>query len=76
MERITVIVPVYKAEKFLYKCLETIINQSYKELEIILVNDGSPDNSLKIAEEFARNDKRIKIISKKMKGYQLQEIQL
>ena len=39
MERITVIVPVYKAEKFLNKCLETIVNQSYKNLEIILVND-------------------------------------
>ncbi len=68
MENVTVIVPVYKAEKFLHKCLETIVNQSYKNLEIILVNDGSPDNSLKIAEGFAKNDKRIKIINKKNEG--------
>ena len=59
MERITVIVPVYKAEKFLNKCLETIVNQSYKNLEIILVNDGSPDNSLEIAEKFEKGDKEI-----------------
>ena len=68
MERITVIVPVYKAEKFLNKCLETIVNQSYKNLEIILVNDGSPDNSLEIAEKFEKGDKRIKIINKKNEG--------
>lgn len=68
MPMVTVIVPVYKAEKFLSKCLESIINQSYKDIEIILVNDGSPDKSLEIAQEFVVKDKRIKIINKENEG--------
>lgn len=68
MPIVTVIVPVYKAEKFLSKCLESIINQSYKYIEIILVNDGSPDKSLEIAQEFAMKDKRIQIINKENEG--------
>ena len=51
---ISVIVPVYKVEKYLTKCIESIINQSYKNLEILLVDDGSPDNSGKICDEYAR----------------------
>ncbi len=61
---ITVIVPVYKVEKYLPRCIESIINQTYQNLEIILVDDGSPDNSGKICDEYAKKDNRIKVIHK------------
>lgn len=61
---ISVIVPVYKAETFLERCVNSITNQTYKNLEIILVDDGSPDNSPAICDELAKNDKRIKVIHK------------
>ena len=60
---ISVIVPVYNVEKYLSKCLDSIINQTYKNLEIICVDDGSTDSSSKILEEYAKKDKRIKILS-------------
>ena len=59
---ISVVVPVYNVEKYLPKCIESIINQTYKNLEIILVDDGSPDNCGKICDEYAAKDKRIKVI--------------
>ncbi len=65
---ISVIVPIYKTEKYLKKCIDSIINQSYKNLEIILVNDGSPDNALLIMSEYAKSDSRIKIINKENGG--------
>ena len=65
---ITVIVPVYNAAKYLSKCLNTIINQTYKNLEIICINDGSFDNSLEILKKFHSYDNRIKIIDKKNEG--------
>ena len=61
---ISIIIPVYNGEKFLDKCLTSIINQEYKNLEIILVNDGSTDSSLAICQAFADKDDRIKIFSK------------
>lgn len=61
---ISVIVPVYKVEKYLRKCIESIINQTYKNLEIILVDDGSPDNCSQIIDEYAKKDNRIKVIHK------------
>lgn len=61
---ISVVIPVYKVEKYLGKCLDSIINQTYKNLEIIVVNDGSPDNCSKIIEEYSKKDKRIKVINK------------
>lgn len=61
---ISVIVPVYNVEEYLPKCLDSIINQTYKNLEIIVVNDGSTDNSGKICDEYAAKNKRIKIIHK------------
>lgn len=60
---ISVIIPVYNVEKYLAKCLESVINQTLGEIEIICVNDGSTDNSLQILEDFALNDQRIKIIN-------------
>lgn len=61
---ISVIVPVYKVEKYLKKCIESIINQTYKNLEIILVDDGSTDNCPQICDEYAKKDNRIKVIHK------------
>ena len=61
---VTVIVPVYNAEQFLDKCIRSIQNQKYQEIEIILVNDGSTDNSLKICENYSAKDSRIIIIDK------------
>lgn len=65
---ISVIVPIYNVEKYLIKCIESIINQTYKDLEIILVDDGSTDSSGKICNEFATKDNRIKVIHKKNGG--------
>ena len=59
---ISVIVPVYNVEKYLSKCLDSIINQTYKNLEIICVDDGSTDSSSKILEEYAKKDTRIKVV--------------
>ena len=61
---VTVIVPVYKVEPYLRRCLDSIVNQTYKNLEIILIDDGSPDNCGVICDEYAENDKRIKVIHK------------
>lgn len=67
-ELISIIVPIYNSEKVLDKCIKSIINQSYKNIEIILVNDGSIDNSLKICHKYAKQDSRVKIIDKKNEG--------
>lgn len=66
MERdiITIIIPIYKVEKYLKKCVQSVINQTYSNLEIILVDDGSPDNCGKICDDYAKEDKRIKVIHK------------
>ena len=66
--KISIIIPVYNAELYLYHCLTSIINQSLQELEIVCVNDGSTDNFLNILNEFAKNDSRIKIINQENKG--------
>lgn len=65
---ISIIIPVFKAEKYLPKCIESIINQTYQNWEIILVNDGSPDNSGEVCNKYAQNDSRIKVIHKENKG--------
>lgn len=68
MPKLSVIIPVYNAEKFLSRCIESIINQTFQDLEIILVNDGSTDNSLTICQGYASKDKRIKVVDKKNEG--------
>lgn len=68
MELISVIVPVYNVESYLEKCIESIQNQSYKSLEIILVNDGSTDSSGDICDKYAACDKRIRVIHQKNGG--------
>lgn len=67
-ELISIVVPVYNAEKYLFRCIKSILNQTYKNLEIILVDDGSTDNSLIICKEFSNKDKRIKIVHQENKG--------
>lgn len=61
---ISIVVPVYKVEKELPRCIESLINQTYKKIEIILVNDGSPDRCPIICEEYAAKDSRVKVIHK------------
>ncbi len=65
---ISVIVPVYNVEPYLERCVESIRNQSYKNLEIILVDDGSPDNCGKMCDEFAEKDSRIRTVHRKNGG--------
>ena len=65
---ISVIIPIYKVEKYLKKCIDSVINQTYKNLEIILVNDGSPDSCREICEEYENKDNRIVIINKENGG--------
>ena len=67
-EKISVIVPVYNVEQYLERCVDSIINQTYTNLEIILVNDGSTDNSGKLCDELAKKDKRIRVIHKENGG--------
>lgn len=65
---ISVIIPIYNAEKYLEKCIESILIQTYKDFELILVDDGSKDNSGKICNEYAEKDSRIRVIHKKNAG--------
>ena len=67
-ELVSVIVPIYNTAKYLPKCLDSIISQTYQNLEIILIDDGSTDNSGKIADDYAKKDSRIKVIHQKNQG--------
>ncbi len=67
MVKVSIIVPVYNTEKFLEKCLRSLISQTLKEIEIICVDDGSVDNSLNIIKKFAKEDSRIKVIEQENK---------
>lgn len=68
MDKISIVVPVYNVEKFLSRCIDSIICQTYKNLEIILVDDGSKDNSSSICDLYEKKDKRIKVIHKENGG--------
>lgn len=68
---ISIIVPVYKVELYLDKCIESIVNQTYKNLEIILVDDGSTDQCPDKCDKWALKDARIEVIHKKMVDYQM-----
>lgn len=65
---ISVIVPIYNVEKYLDRCVDSVINQTYKNLEIILVDDGSPDNCPQMCDGYAKKDSRIKVVHKKNGG--------
>ena len=68
MVEISVIIPVYNTEKYLNECLDSIVNQTLSDIEIICVNDGSTDNSLAILESYAKKDNRITVISQENNG--------
>ena len=66
--KVSVIIPVYNVEKYLCQCLDSVINQTIKDIEVICVNDGSTDNCPKILDEYAKKDLRIKVLHKKNEG--------
>ncbi len=68
MSKVSVIVPIFNAEKKLDRCLKSVIKQTFKNFELILVNDGSTDNSLKICRKFEKEDKRVRVIDKNNEG--------
>lgn len=65
---VSVVVPIYNVEKYLDRCITSVVNQTYKNLEIILVDDGSPDKCPEMCDEWAKKDSRIKVIHKKNEG--------
>lgn len=71
---VSIILPIYNKERELTQCLKSILNQTYRKLEIILVNDGSKDTSKDICERFLERDNRIKLINKKNEGVELARI--
>lgn len=68
MAEISVIVPVYKVENYIHECIDSILNQTFQNLEIILVDDGSPDNCGKICDDYAQKDNRVKVIHQENAG--------
>lgn len=62
--KLSIIVPIYNVEKYLPQCIDSILNQDYVDFELILVNDGSPDDSLSICRQYAEKDKRVRVINK------------
>ena len=69
MVEISVVIPVYNVEEFLKECLDSIVNQTFKDIEIICINDGSSDKSLDILNYYARNDDRFTVISQENGGH-------
>ena len=67
-ELVSIITSVYKGEKYLRECIESVLEQDYHNIELIMVDDGSPDNSGKIMDEYAANDCRMKVIHKENSG--------
>ena len=65
---ISIIIPVYKVEKYLDECVSSLIKQTYHDIEVILVDDGSPDKCPQICDEYAAKDSRIKVIHKENGG--------
>ena len=66
--KVSIIIPVYNSEKYLRQCLDSVVNQTLKEIEIIIINDGSTDNSLKIIQEYANKYQNLKLIDKENEG--------
>ena len=67
-KKVSIIVPVYNVEEYLNKCVDSIINQTYKNIEVILINDGSKDSSGEICDTYAKKDSRVKVIHKENGG--------
>ena len=66
--KVSVIIPVYNVEKYLKHCLDSVCNQTFKDIEIIIINDCSPDNSLQIIKEYQQKDDRIVLVDLKQNG--------
>ena len=66
--KVSVIVPIYKAESYLYKCIDSLLTQKLADIEILLIDDGSPDGSGMICDEYARKDSRVKVFHKSNGG--------
>lgn len=71
MSQISVIIPVYNTEKYLREAVDSILNQTFRDIEVIAINDGSTDNCLEILNEYAKNDHRVKVFSQENKGLSL-----
>lgn len=71
---LSIIVPIYNVEDYLERCIKSILNQTFSDFELILVDDGSTDSSLKICNEFKVKDKRVQVINKKKVEYLQQEM--
>lgn len=69
MKKISIIVPIYNVEQYVEKCINSLVNQTYKNIEIWAISDGSPDNSMEIIKKYAEKDSRIKYIKKENGGY-------
>lgn len=68
MCKISIIVPVYNSRRYLEECIDSIVNQTYKDWELILIDDGSTDGSGKMLDEYGKKDLRIKVLHKKNEG--------
>lgn len=68
MDKISVIVPIYNSEKYLDECIKSILEQTYENFELILVNDGSNDKSIEICNNYQSNEKRIKVLNLEHNG--------
>ena len=66
--KFSIIIPVYNAQKYLYSCVDSVLNQTYSDFECILVDDGSTDDSGKICDYYEKKNKRIKVVHKKWGG--------
>ena len=61
--KVSIVVPIYNAEKYIDRCIKSILDQSYHNLQLILINDGSTDHSLQLCQKFAREDGRVEVVS-------------
>ena len=68
MPKVSIIIPIYNVEKYLDRCMQTLLNQTLKDIEIIMVDDGSPDRCPQICDEYAKKDSRVKVVHKKNNG--------
>ena len=74
--KVSIIVPVYNVEKYLDRCLNSLVNQTLRDIEILVVNDGTKDNSQKIIDKYVKMDSRVLPLKRKMEDYQMLEIML
>lgn len=76
MSKVSIIIPIYNVKDYVNKTIDSVINQTEKDIEIILVDDGSTDGCTEICDQYKKSDKRIKVIHKKMVDYHLRVMQV